>query len=172
VDRRLTFRALLPTDDLDAITEMLHEAYAPLAAAGMRYLASHQNVETTRRRLAAGVTFVAVDGEQIVGTVTLKDAEATSGSPFYDRPGVADFGQFAVRPSYQRCGIGSRLLALVEDHARARGAQELALNTSEHAVGLIAMYQRLGFRFIEHVQWSVVNYRSVILSKSLLPPTE
>ncbi|MGE0705589.1 MAG: hypothetical protein AB7F99_12680 [Vicinamibacterales bacterium] len=42
------YRRILPDDDLDAITAMLHEAYAPLAAAGMRFVASHQSMDTTR----------------------------------------------------------------------------------------------------------------------------
>jgi hypothetical protein len=41
------------------------------------------------------------------------------------------------------------------------------LNTSEHAEGLIAMYIRKGFRFVEHVQWDEVNCRSVVLAKTL-----
>jgi hypothetical protein len=32
---------------------------------------------------------------------------------------------------------------------------------------LISMYTRKGFRFIEHVRWPEVNYRSMIFSKTL-----
>jgi predicted N-acetyltransferase YhbS len=163
----ITYRRLLPTDDLDAITSLLHEAYAPLAAAGMKFLASHQSVETTRKRLGKGETFVATDGDAIVGIITLAEADATHGSPFYDRPDVADFGQFAVRPTYQRRGIGSRLIEMVESRAREKGVRELALNTSEHATDLISMYSAKGYRFVEYVQWPEVNYRSMIFSKSM-----
>jgi len=45
---------------------------------------------------------------------------------------------------------------------------ELALNTSELATGLISMYMKKGYRFIEYVQWDDVNYQSVILSKALI----
>jgi len=163
----ITYRRLEPSDDLDQLTCLLHAAYAPLAAAGMRFVASHQDVETTRRRVAKGETFVAVCAGEVIGTITLADANATSGSPFYDQPGVADFGQFAVQPAFQRQGIGSRLIEMVERRAREQGVAELALNTSEHAAQLIAMYTKKGYRFIEHVQWDDVNYRSVILAKSL-----
>lgn len=37
-------------------------------------------------------TFGATDSDLIVGTITLAEAHATHGSPFYDRPDVADFG--------------------------------------------------------------------------------
>ena len=163
----IQYRRLLPTDDLAAMTDLLHEAYAPLAARGMRFVASHQDVDTTRERTAAGETFVATAGDRIVGVITLADATSTRGTPFYDRPDVADFGQFAVHPSLQGRGIGSRLIEMVERRAREKGITELAPNTSEHAVELIAMYERKGYRFVEHVRWPEVNYRSVILSKRL-----
>jgi GNAT superfamily N-acetyltransferase len=105
----------------------------------------------------------------IVGVITLCEPNGTHRSPFCARPDVADFGQFAVRPAYQRCGIGSRLMDIVEARARDKGIAELALNTSEHAEDLIAMYKRKGFRFVEHVQWDDVNYRSVVLAKTLRP---
>ncbi len=161
------YRSIRPDDDIDALTSMLHEAYAPLAAAGMRFVASHQSVETTRRRMRGGETFVAVHDDLIVGTVTLADAEHTSGSAFLARPDVADFGQFAVSPPFQRRGIGSALLTIVEERAREQGLSELALNTSEHATHLIDMYTKKGFRFVEYVRWPDVNYRSVVLSKTL-----
>ena len=164
----IAYRRLLPGDDLETLTVLLHEAYAPLAAAGMRFVASHQDVETTRQRIARGEAFVAVSNEVVVATITLADAGATNGSPFYDRPDVADFGQFAVRPSFQRRGVGSRLIEIVEARAREKGVAELALDTSEHATELIAMYTRKGFRFVEYAQWDSVNYRSVILSKTLI----
>lgn len=147
---------------------MLHEAYAPLAQQGMRFVASHQNSDTTRLRMGRGETIVALDGLAIIGIITLKDAANTRGSPFYDRPDVAGFGQFAVRPSDQNRGIGSTLLALVEERALQKGVVELGLDTSEHAFHLIQLYQSKGYRFVEYVQWSATNYRSVLLAKRLI----
>ncbi len=165
--RPIQYRYLAPTDDLEELTTLLHDAYAPLAAAGMAFVASYQDVETTRRRIDQGETLVAVDGVRVVGTVTLKDAEHTHGSPFYDRADVASFGQFAVRPEYQGRGIGGVLLRLVEQRAAEKHVVGLGLDTSEHATHLIAMYRARGYEFIEHSQWQVTNYRSVIMGKAL-----
>jgi hypothetical protein len=60
----------------------------------------------------------------------------------------------------------------VEARAREKGIAELALDTSEHAEALIAMYTRRGYRFIEYARWKSVNYRSVILSKRLVEPLD
>lgn len=162
----ILYRFVRPSDDIDKITEMLHEAYAPLAARGMRFVASHQDSAVTRKRMSRGETIVA-DAGDIIGTITLKDAGKTHGCEFYERPDVAGFGQFAVTPSFQNRGIGATLLWLVERRAKEQGVTHLALDTSEHAVELIARYESKGFRFVGHVQWPTTNYRSVVLAKSL-----
>jgi hypothetical protein len=46
-------------DDLPALADLLHRAYAELAARGLRYLATHQRVEVTERPVKAGYSFVA-----------------------------------------------------------------------------------------------------------------
>ena len=165
--RSIAYRYVRLEDDIELITALLHEAYAPLAAQGMRFLATHQNADTTRKRMSRGETILALDGADIIGTITLKSADRTEGSAFYDSPDVAGFGQFAVRPSHQRAGIGSMLMDLVEQRAREQNVKMLALDTSEHAAHLIALYQARGYTFVEHIQWRDVNYRSVIFAKPL-----
>jgi GNAT superfamily N-acetyltransferase len=164
----VTVRPLQPADSISDVTRLLHRAYASLAAQGFRFWASHQSDENTRQRIAEGDCLVALQEGRIVGTITLKKKALTKGSPWYDRPEVASFGQFAVDPELQRRGIGSTLLGAVERLAVREGVQELALDTAEGAAPLIEMYSRKGFRFIEYVDWRPdTNYRSVILSKRL-----
>jgi GNAT superfamily N-acetyltransferase len=165
------YRFIQVHDSIADVTDMLHDAYRPLAEKGMRFVASHQDADETRQRTQKGDTIVAIDNNQIVGIVTLSDVATTRGCAFYDRDDVASFGQFAVRPSHQSRGIGSKLLDLVETLAHEKGVGELALDTSEHATDLIAMYQAKGFRFIEYVQWKRPNYRSIVFSKTLRVPT-
>lgn len=130
-------------------------------------MASHQSADISQRRMAKGDTIVAVEDGNIVGIVTLARTSATEGSPFYARTDVASFGQFAVEPSFQNGGVGSTLLALVEALAVGRGVGELALDTSEQAEGLIRFYTSRGYRTVEFARWPDVNYRSVILAKTL-----
>ncbi len=160
-------RRLAATDSIEELTELLHRAYAPLAARGMRFVASWQDADETRRRCEDGEAWVAELNGRVVGTVTLYPPARTSGSPFLDRADVASFGQFAVEPALQGGGIGEAMRLLVERRAREEGAAHLALDTSEHARELIATYERWGFRFIEHVQWSSTNYRSVVMARAL-----
>lgn len=165
--RPILYRYLAPSDSVEAITTLPHEAYRPLAEAGMRFVASYQDPSMTRRRMDQGETMVATGTGRIAGVVTLAGVEATSGTPFYDRPDVASFGQPAVSPSHQGAGVGSALMTLVERRAAELGVAELALDTSEDAKRLIALYQARGYRFAETCQWDVTNYRSVVMAGSL-----
>jgi ribosomal protein S18 acetylase RimI-like enzyme len=160
-------RPLRGDDSLDALTDLLHRAYARLADMGLRYMATHQDVAVTRKRVEQGQCLVAVNGATLCGTIIIKTAAQTKGSPWYDRPDVASIGQFAVDPAIQGRGLGRRLMALAEQSASASGARELALDTAEPATHLIAWYERLGYRHIEHADWGHTNYRSVIMSKTL-----
>jgi GNAT superfamily N-acetyltransferase len=167
VNEGLLIREFQSSDAIPPITQLLHSAYAPLARMGFRYLATHQDDAMTLRRLESGFSFLAELDGAIIATVTLRAPMTRSACAWYREPGVWSFGQFAVRPDLQGQGFGRRLVQWVEDHARARGAAELALDTAEGASHLRQWYERLGFRFIEHVSWEETNYRSVILSKRL-----
>lgn len=50
---------------------MLRRAYAEPAAMGFNYLATHQNDEVTRQRLAKDSAWVAEDEGVIVGTISV-----------------------------------------------------------------------------------------------------
>src|SRR5689334_5653757 len=108
-------RPLLPIDSLEELTEPLHRAYAPLAAMGFRYYATHQTVEQTGKRIATGSCLVAKLDGKLVGTVTWYCGETkycgetNSKYPeLYRRSDVAHLEQFAVEPSLQRQGLGLR----------------------------------------------------------------
>lgn len=153
---------------VEPLTELLHEAYAPLAARGMKYLATHQPPSKTLERLKDGESYLAFLADELIGTVTLYKEKPQSGCEYYRNSGVYSFGQFAIRPDLQGRKIGSRLMDFIEQRARELGANEIALDTSEHAYELIAMYGRRDYRHVAYTQWEVTNYRSVILSKQLV----
>jgi GNAT superfamily N-acetyltransferase len=163
----IVIRALRSSDDLEQLTGLLHRAYAQLADLGLRFVATHQDVNTTRERVNEGECYVAELNGKIVGTVVFRDCEQTEGCPWYDRKDVASFGQYAVEPTLQGKGIGGALLDHVEERAKACGAAEIALDTAEPAKHLIELYEKRGYRIVDRTKWDVVNYSSVIMSKPL-----
>ena len=158
------------SDSCEEITELLHSAYGALARKGMHYNASHQPASQTLDRLQGGSSFVAIDSEsgRIVGTISLYSSSPRSYHPYYQRPNLMYFGQFAVHPEYQGYGIAKRLYQTVEGHARALGATEIALDTAETAHELISTYCRWGFGIVGSADWESTNYVSVIMAKKLV----
>jgi len=115
---------------LEQLTSILHSAYKPLAEKGMRYLASHQPTAKTLERLCEGESYLIFCKDELIGTVTLYTEKFDSTCEYYRKQGVYSFGQFAVVPSLQGNGIGSRAMDFVENRAKEIGAKELALDTS------------------------------------------
>ena len=164
----LTIRPFVETDSIEELTQLLHRAYKQLADMGMRFFASHQNEEQTRSRVNAGECYVGLCDDRIVATITMYRNRDKDGPDIYRRDGVGYFGQFAVDPDCQGRGFGNEMLTHVESRAHDSGIEQLALDTAESASHLIEYYARHGYRFVEHVQWPDTNYRSVVMSKSLV----
>lgn len=160
-------RRLAPHDDLAELTALLHAAYRGLAERGLRFVATAQSVETTRERAESGECFVARSENGLAATITLYPPGYGEGTPWYRRPDVAHFGQFGVRPDLQGKGVGRAMARHIEQRARELGARHLALDTSDQAEHLVAMYERWGYRIVERVRWQSVNYASVVMSKEL-----
>jgi GNAT superfamily N-acetyltransferase len=164
--KNVTIRPFAETDGIEELTLLLNRAYKALADMNLHFVASHQNAERTRKRVSEGKCFVALKSGVIIGTICYYPPENTHGTPWYDLPNVAHFGQFGVEPELQKSGIGDALLKIVEEEAFKNGVEELALDTAEPAIHLIEFYKKRGYRFIEYTQWDEVNYRSVIMSKN------
>ncbi len=164
-------RRLAPTDSIPEITRLLHRAYAPQVAMGLKPLAGRQDDATTAERAANSECYLAVlpgnGKDRIVGVILFEEVEQVTFPPFFLRPDVAHFAQFGVDPDLQGMGIGRMLLDKVESRARENKATELALSMAEPDTNLRAFYEKRGFRFIEYWQWPYTNYRSCILSKKL-----
>jgi phosphoglycolate phosphatase-like HAD superfamily hydrolase/GNAT superfamily N-acetyltransferase len=157
---------------VDRITEVLHLAYGALARQGMHYNASHQPPSQTLQRLSSGDSFVAVVDNTlqdpfIIGTISVYRSSPENHHPYYQRPGLVYFGQFAVHPDYQGYGVSKMLYQTVEDHARSISATEIALDTAETAHELIDMYRRWGFEIVDTADWDSTNYISVIMAKPI-----
>ncbi|HMC14918.1 MAG TPA: GNAT family N-acetyltransferase [Albitalea sp.] len=169
----LVIRPLDASDSIEALTHLLHRAYAALAVMGLNYTAIDQLPDVTARRVADGQCFVAALGVRIAGTVTVsgpyeraKTAWAHATEWFF-RADTAHFHQLGVEPELQGQRIGQRLVAHCEEWARSQGFRHMALDTAVPAHHLRARYARLGYRDVDEVQWKGKVYRSVIMAKEL-----
>ena len=166
-------RLLAARDSLEALTSLLHDAYAPLRARGLELLPATQSVQATQQRIAEGQCLVAAQRGRIVGTVTvcgpydLHHAPWAAGVPAFRDRDTAHFHQFAVAPDLQRRGLGRRLVAACEQWARERGFKRMALDVAEPAAELRALYRSLGYVEVSSEQLDGRPYRSVVMEKPL-----
>ena len=142
---KIRVRPLEPDDSLAHLTGMLHRAYKQHADRGIKALAAFQPEELTRRRIAGGECTVALYMGKIVGTILFRGPGQLGGTPWFERPDVATFSQFAVEPEYQGRGIGSVLMSLVENRARETGAVEgVQFEHVPGAGGTVSITRRIG----------------------------
>jgi GNAT superfamily N-acetyltransferase len=163
----IQIRRLDSSDSLEALTGLLHRAFAPLGRRGLNCQSVDQRVETTLERVSRGECLVAVAGGRIVGTLTLHGPDAASPVARYREPSVGSIHQFAVEPGYQGRGVGHALLRAAECRASSAGRLELALDTPQPARHQRAYYGRRGFKEVDTVQLEGRRYRSVVLSKPI-----
>ena len=168
-DPQVDIRRFAAGDSLKQLTALLNDAYRIHLQRGLRYVATWQDETLTSTRMAGAECWIAMDGDRIVGTITLRPPARAGGHPFLDRPDVAVFNQLAVAPAYQGSGLGHRLMACAETRARELGAAEIACETAQSEVGLIDWYKRQGYRVVGTANRETTNYVSYVLSKRLAP---
>jgi len=126
--------------DTSAIAEVVRRAFAAYEGrlqppAG----ALKETPESIAGKLGREAALVAVAPAGIAGCVFYRPAEAA---------GEIYLGRLAVLPEHQGEGIGARLMAALEEAARAAGARALVLNVRIALPGNRAFFERLGFRAI------------------------
>lgn len=138
----LTFRTAMPADG-EEVGRIIRAAFTPYVRALGRELPTDGSARFAEEResvvaeLERGDVYVALDGGQIVGTVRTKPQE----NALY-------ILQIAVNPSRQGTGVGSWLLARIDEVARSRGLGGLSLETAEMAEANIRLYRRHGFDIV------------------------
>ncbi len=163
-----TIRAVTTGDDLERLTALIHAAYAPHAALGLRYWGTHQSVEDTAKRFASGTGLVMLEGGDYVGTATLRPPQPESTVELYRDPQVWSLCQFCITPQAKGRGYGRQLHDYATRYARSQGAQVLALDTAQPAMVLIAMYESWGYRVVGECDWRpLTNYTSVVMSRPI-----
>lgn len=163
----IEIRKLNENDSVEDLTDLLHRAYKPLADMGLKYVATYQSVENTRKHLKNGDCFIALADDKMIGTIFYYHKVSKAAPPYYKKETVAVFGKFAVEPELQKTGIGKKMMGFIEDYARTAGKKEIALDTSEDAQHLLDYYKKNGYKFAQYWQWDITNYRSVVMAKTL-----
>jgi ribosomal protein S18 acetylase RimI-like enzyme len=126
-------------DDAEGVAGLIHEAFLPFRRhytdGAFEY--TTPGAEIVRGRFAEGPIWVAEEDGLMVGTVS----GLPEGERFYIR-------SMAVKPGLQGRGVGRRLLAELEKHAREAGFEKLYLYTMFVLVGARRLYEKNGFYIV------------------------
>ena len=95
-------------------------------------------------RATVAVVLVAVEDDQVLGGVTFVP-DADNPMAEHDVADAASMRMLAVSADAQGRGVGQALVEACLDQARAAGASELLLHSTQWMSGAHRLYQRLGF---------------------------
>jgi GNAT superfamily N-acetyltransferase len=164
----LSFRFFSDNDSIDELTQLLNVAYRKYLSIGLEFMAANQDSTKTLDRLKGAKCLIATHHNRIVATIAYYSPANTNGNPWYDKEGVASYGQFAVDSAYQNLGIGDLLISKMEEFARADKAAVITIDTAKDASDLVNYYTRRGYRDVGTWKWDVTNFISVMLQKNLI----
>ena len=85
-----------------------------------------------------GHILIALNGEEVIGTVSLIKREA----------GVFELSKMAVTEEYQGAGIGKKLMEACIDYAKETGCSRLFLDSSTKLAPALSLYTKYGFKEI------------------------
>lgn len=147
--------------DIPAIRLLVNAAYKELADMGLNYTATYQDEKITRSRISKGRAFVLLLKNDIVGTVLFTEQN------YFTNLKTAYVSQLAILPSLKRSGLGTRLMELCEDLARAEGYDAIQLDTAKPAEHLVEWYKKRSYNIVGETKWEGKTYESWIFEKPL-----
>ncbi len=137
--------------DFPQVADLCVAAYAPLMPGDDHYVATLRDVA---RRAAEAVLLVAVDGGEVLGTVTFVPDGGALGE--IAGPGESEFRMLAVGPAAQGRGVGTALLRRVLDDSLRGGKEGVVCSSRPDMRAAHHIYERVGFERAPERDWSPV----------------
>jgi ribosomal protein S18 acetylase RimI-like enzyme len=134
------------SEDVNAVGDVLAEVSAWLLGKGIRQWPARFPAEFLLGLVERGELYVAVNGGEIVGTVTLQ----WSDPPFWGERADAGFvHRLAVRRAH--AGVGAALLAWAGERVAAGGRTFVCLDTLTSNTRLRRYYEDMGFHEVGEI---------------------
>ena len=160
---QIVVRDALPQEraSIHDLTMHAYEEYADRMRPGA-WQALRDVLEATLASDIPAERIVAVRGNRIVGSVMLYAPDIQSYGDAHAGAGAPEIRLLAVAPDMRRHGIGERLTHECIRRARARGAHDIGLHSSESLESAIRMYERLGFERVPEQDFRVADSELVM----------
>lgn len=149
----------------EELAQLYHEAFQERLDQGMNFICSSFTPEYLEQHFNDAIILVALDKDQndaLAGVAVLRIIHNDRGTWGY-------FTDMGIKPSYKRCGIGSKLEAQRVAVAKENGCSFVMSDTAANAKSSVNWHLRNGFRIVELVSWPNTNYYSYNFRKQLVP---
>jgi GNAT superfamily N-acetyltransferase len=147
--------------DAAAIADVISEAAADLTK---KHGQGHWSAVASEKGVLNGMTkakvLVARNGDEVVGTLRLTSARPWVIDPAYFTPVPRPvyLVDMAVRPGYQRIGVGRALLEQAKAVATALTGDAIRLDAYEGVAGAGGFYEKCGFTLTGHILYKKVPH--------------
>ena len=149
----------------DNIHDILWRANEENRKAGFVLATSQLSPEKLQSRIGEkGKCFVALEGEKVVGTISVRIIHRNK---WYYKGSIPDYMLAAVLPEYQGKHINSMLAQRVFDFAKNNGYKAIELDTAENNTRAINIYKHQGFELVDYLSKTGVDHYSVVMVKWL-----
>ncbi|MDA0165346.1 GNAT family N-acetyltransferase [Solirubrobacter ginsenosidimutans] len=135
--------------EFDAVGDLCVAAYAPFLSQAGNYA---DVLRDAAARAHAAELLVAVDAEQLLGTVTFVPDGGPLGEIATDDE--TEFRMLAVSPAAQGRGVGTELLRRVVEETASRGRAGVVCSSQPAMRAAHRIYERLGFTRDPQRDWS------------------
>ncbi len=149
----------------EELAQLYHEAFQERLDQGMNFICSSFTPEYLEQHFDDAIILVALDKDQndaLAGVAVLRIIHDDRGTWGY-------FTDMGIKPSYKRCGIGSKLEAQRVAVAKENGCSFVMSDTAANAKSSVNWHYRNGFKLVELVSWPNTNYYSYNFRKQLVP---
>ncbi len=136
------------TGDYERVGEILVATYGAIDPSLGDYAEELRDIAA---RAAAVDVLVAVEGADLVGTVTYVPGPGPYAE--WDDPDAAGIRMLAVDRPWQGRGVGSALVEACIERARATHRPRIRLHTTERMIAAQHMYERIGFARTPDEDW-------------------
>ncbi|MEC0265258.1 GNAT family N-acetyltransferase [Paenibacillus anseongense] len=161
-----TYR-LAESRDAERLLEIIYDAYITIRELKLQWPAAHADLALIEENIAKNACYVLEKDGQIAATLTLSKEAGNKWNREYPF-----LKWFAVHPDAQGGGLGTKLLAWVEE-AIIRdelGESAVTLATAEKHPWLLDMYERKGYERIDAIDRGNGDGTMYLLRKIVNPP--
>jgi GNAT superfamily N-acetyltransferase len=153
--------ALATPEDAAAIANVISEAAYDLTAKhGHGHWSAIASAKGVLNGMSKAKVLVAKNGAEVIGSLRLTSSRPWVIDPAYFTPvpHPVYLVDMAVRPGYQRIGVGRALIEEAKKMAAALSGDSLRLDAHEGVAGAGGFYEKCGFTEMGHILYKTVPH--------------